>query len=147
MIVLLNELSQQPVQVRLAQHDHVIKQLASQRADEPFQKRILPRTPVGYPNLSDAAGIQECSHTITVDAVVIAEEIPRLLTKRHRFPELLDHPVHGGTVCRPEVNKTSAAVVENQEDVQRIESQRSDCEEINRPGHIQVIPEKGQPSR
>jgi hypothetical protein len=42
-IVVASILSQGPAQMRLAQHDDVVHALATDRADQPLGKRILPR--------------------------------------------------------------------------------------------------------
>ena len=78
--------------------------------------------------------------------VVVAEQIPRLQTKGHRLSQLLGHPVHRRTVGRREMKDLAAAVVENQKHVQRGEVDSRDSEEVNRPGHVEMVPKERQPS-
>ncbi len=85
MVVLSDELPQQSLQVALAQDDHMVQKLSAKGAPESFDERILPRRPVRNPHLLDAAGVQELPHPAAIDAVVIEEEISRLLAVRHGF--------------------------------------------------------------
>ena len=79
MVVVFYELLQQSLQVALAQDDHMIQKLSAKGAPESLDERILPRRPVRNPHLLDAAGVQELPHPAAIDAVVVEEEISRLL--------------------------------------------------------------------
>ncbi len=58
-VVLLDELPHHPLEVSLTQHDHMVQQLSAERANEPFDVRILPRALGGCPHLIDAAVLQK----------------------------------------------------------------------------------------
>lgn len=74
-IILFDELSQQPFKVTLAQHDHMIEHLSPQGSDESLHERILPRTSIGSPNFRDVTSVQKRSYAVAVEAVIIPEEI------------------------------------------------------------------------
>ena len=82
---------------------------------------------------------------MSIDSIIIAEEIARLQTKGHRFSQLLDHPVHGWAVGCSEVNDFSPAVIENEEDVKDMEVKGCHSEEINCPGDDEMISQEWQP--
>ena len=93
-VILVNVLPEQPLQVRLAQHNHVVEQPATQRADKSFNERILPGAPIGDTDFLDAESIEETPHAVAVDAVVVAEQIARLQSPRGRLAQLLEDPTH-----------------------------------------------------
>jgi hypothetical protein len=71
MVVILDELAEEPFEMLLAERDNVVEQLSPERPDEPLDVRILPRAAIGRPDLLDAATAQERRDTQTVDAVVV----------------------------------------------------------------------------
>ncbi len=89
MIVVLDEVAKQPIEMSLVQNNHMVQKLSTQRAYEPFNKWILPRTSVRSLDLLNAAAIEERLDAMAVDAVVVAEQKPGLDTKRRGFTNLL----------------------------------------------------------
>ena len=147
MIILFDELLQEPFQMTLAQHDHIVKDLSPQGADESLHERILPRASVGGTNLGDAAAVQEHSYAVAIEAVIVPEEILGLQAKGHRFTQLLNHPIHVRMSCHGKVYDLTSAVVEDEEDIQRGKVESRDGEEIDGPGYVHVITQKRQPCR
>jgi hypothetical protein len=147
MIILVDERMQEPFQMTLAQHDHVVKELSSQGPDESPDKRILPRASIGGTYFSDATTVQKGSYAGAVEAVIVPEEILGLEAKGHRFTQLLDHPAHMWTSGHGKTYNLAAAVVEDEEHIQRGEAERRDREEIDGPGYVHVVTQKRQPGR
>ena len=145
MVVFLNELPEKSVKVGLAQNNHVIQQLPAKRPNISLYVRILPWTLECRPNFFDSTSLEEGVHTIAVNPVIISKNVSRLATKGRRFPQLLDNPLHGWTICRCKLNDLPATVIEDKEDKYRIEAERRDCKEIYGPGYIHVIPEERKP--
>ena len=48
----------------LVKNNHVVEQLAAQRAEEPFGVGILPRAAIGGANLFNAAAVQESFNAV-----------------------------------------------------------------------------------
>ena len=111
MVVVFDELTQQPLQVALAQDDHMIQKLSAKGAPESFDDQILSRRPVRNPHLLDVAGVEELPHPAAIDAVVVEEEISRLLAVGHGFPQLLNHPAHRRVGRDRVVNDFAATVM------------------------------------
>ena len=59
-----------------------------------------------------------------MDAVVVEKEISRLPAVGHGFPQLLNHPSHRRIGCDRKMNDLPAAVVQDDEDIQRCEPNR-----------------------
>ena len=132
-IKLFDELSQQPFKVTLAEHDHMIEHLSPQGSDESLDERILPRTSIGCADFRDVTTVQKCSYSVTIDAVIVPEEIRGLSAKGHRFTELLDDPIHVRMSCDREVHDLTSAVIKHKENIQRGEVDGRDREEIDGP--------------
>lgn len=69
-VVVVDELVEEPFEVALAQRDDVVEKLAAQRAVEPLDVGVLPGAMDGNRNLLDAAAIQErrlsCSRPVSL---------------------------------------------------------------------------------
>jgi hypothetical protein len=91
---------QDAAQVALVQHEHVIEALVPHGADDPFRKRILPRTPRRREDFSDAQALDTMSKRLAVDSVAIAEKIGRCGVVREGLDDLLGRPLCTGR-CAP----------------------------------------------
>ncbi len=78
-IILVNVFTKQLIKMSLAAHNHVIESLASQRADESLDERVLPRTSIGGTHRLDPASLKQCTGTVAINAVVVVEQVPRLV--------------------------------------------------------------------
>src|SRR6516165_7881321 len=83
--------------------------------------------------------------TSSVDSIVVTEQIAGLLTKRHRFPQLLDHPGHRGMRRHSKMHDLATGMIQDHKDVQDLKANRRHCEEVHGPGHFEVISQEGQP--
>ena len=133
MIILFDELLQQPFKVTLAKHDHMVKQLSPQGSDESLHIWILPRTSIRSPDFLYATAVQKRSHAIAIDGVIVPEEILGLQAKRHRFTQLLDDPIHVRMSCDRKEYEFTSTVMENKEDIHRGKIDSRDREEIDGP--------------
>ena len=73
-MVVLEVLTQDPEQMRLAQHDEVIKAFASDRSDQPLGISVLPRRSGCSQHLCDAHAAKSFAHDVPVGAVAVADE-------------------------------------------------------------------------
>ena len=80
----------------LVQDDHVVQAFAADTPDQPLDVRILPRTPRGDHDLLDPHVPHPLPKGGAVDAVAIAQEIPRGLVPREGVNDLLGGPLRGG---------------------------------------------------
>ena len=147
MVILLNVFGQQTIQVAFTEYDDVIEQLSAKRADKPFHIRILPGASVSCSHFFNAAAIQELPDSVAIDAVIVTEQVSGLATERCGFPKLLNDPLHGRMIRRREMNHFSAAMVEDDEHVEKRKVDGDYREEVHRPGDVQVVVQEGKPVR
>lgn len=105
----------------------------------------MPRTVVGRADFLDPAHIQESAHTVAIDPVIITEQEPGLSIIGHGFFELPDDPVHAWIPGDSEVKDLAPGVIEDHEDIEDFESQSRYRAEVNGPGFLEMIPDKGKP--
>lgn len=106
----------------LTEHDDVMEELPAQGSEKPFDVGILPRTPVSRAHFLNAAGIEEPPDFVAVDAVVVTEEVSRLVTEGRSLPELLNDPGHGRMVGGREMNHLSVAMFEDDKHIEKGEA-------------------------
>ena len=86
MVVIFDELREQQFEMPLVQYDDVIEKFPSESSNESLDIGILPGAAIGRPDLLDAAPFQEGAHTVSVDTVVVPEEILRLFSEGRCLP-------------------------------------------------------------
>ena len=77
----------------LVQDDHVIQAFAANTPDEPLDVRILPRTPWGDQHFFNPHMLHPLPKRGAIDAVPIAQQIPRGLVPRKGVHHLLSRPL------------------------------------------------------
>src|SRR6478672_10183960 len=80
-VVILLVRAQHIPQMPLAEHDHMIEALASDRADQSFSVTVLPRRSWCCRSVANAHRANAARKCLAVDAVAITNEVVR-----HRFP-------------------------------------------------------------
>jgi hypothetical protein len=81
-IIIGNKFAEDPAQVRLPEHDHVVGTFLSDRADQSLHVRILPwRSRCDRP-VPNAHGAQTLYKEETIRSVPVANEIPRCAVPR-----------------------------------------------------------------
>ena len=76
----------------LIEHDHMIEQVASDTANNPFAVAILPRTPWRNLYLFEADVLDTLLKMITVDAVPVPEQVSRCALPGTGVNDLLGRP-------------------------------------------------------
>src|SRR3954452_25300184 len=74
-VVILLVREQHMPQLPLAEHDHMIKALASDRADQSFGIAILPRRSRRYRSVANAHRSNAPGECLSIDAIPITNEI------------------------------------------------------------------------
>jgi len=108
--------SQDAAQVALAQNEDMVKTFASDRADEPLDKGILPGAAGGREDLSDLHALHAVPEGVTVDRVAIAEEIGRCRIVGEGIHDLLRCPFGGGMLGDVEVEDAPPMMCEDDQD-------------------------------
>ena len=126
----------------VAQHDDMIETLAANRADEPFDVRVLPGRARCREHFLGAHGFDDGLNRLKR---AIADKIPWRLVSRKGFPELLRGPrgrrmpSHGG------VHDAPAVMTEDHQHEQQSARCRRHHEEIGRDDLVDMIGQKRAP--
>ena len=100
----------------LAKHDHVIKKLTPDRADEALDVRILPRRPGRCECFGHLEPGDSLAEVTPEDGIAIAQEVARCGVPRERLDDLLPRPLGGRVLSDVEVEHAPAVVGEHYED-------------------------------
>jgi hypothetical protein len=131
-MIILEISSQKPPQMALVQDNHVVQAFAADTPDQPLDVRILPRTPWGDHDLLDPHMLYPLPKGSAIDAVPIAQEIPRGLVPREGINDLLGGPLRGRMLGDVEVDDAPAVVSEHDEDEENAEAGDGHGEEVDR---------------
>src|SRR6476469_4177416 len=112
-VVILLVRAQHIPQMPLAEHDHMIEALASDRADQSFSVTVLPRRSWCCRSVANAHRANAARKCLAVDTVAITNEV-----FRHRFPpaglvDLPGDPFGGWRCCDPNPKNSSAVMSED----------------------------------
>ena len=103
-VVIREEIAQQPLQVSLVEHDDVIEQVSADRADEPLDVWILPGRSRRRDDFRDAHACECLPNFVAVATIAVADQIARRRVEGEGFAELLNDPA-GSRVGRRGVVK------------------------------------------
>jgi len=104
LMVVRQVFGQHPPQMPFAQHDHVVKALPPDRADDPFAVAVLPRRPARDDDRFDAHAIQRVDDLLPIDSIPIPDQGAGCRVKRERLDQLQTGPFGGGVSRHVEVN-------------------------------------------
>ncbi len=144
-VIVLGTRQQNSPQVSLIQHDHVVQTFPPDRADHPFDKRVLPRRTRRGHDLFDTHRRHRRADIGSVRAIPIPDQIPRSRVPRERFPELLGDPRRGRVRRDAEVYDPTSLVAKDDEHEQHRERGRRHHEEVDRCQGSDVVVEKRLP--
>lgn len=137
---------QRATEVPLAENDDVVEALASDRADETFRERILPRTVWRREDFINPHALHAMAKLLAIDSVTVAQEIGRRGVVREGVYDLLGSPVGGGVLGHVEVDDAPAMVSEHDEDEEPAQARCGDCEEVEGDKVSDMIGEERPPS-
>src|SRR3954451_13105151 len=112
-VVILLVREQHMPQMPLAEHDHMIEALASDRADQSFSVTVLPRRSRRCRSVANAHRADTTRKCLAVEMVAITKEVVR-----HRLPpaglaDLPGDPFSGWRSCDANPENSSAVVSKN----------------------------------
>ena len=125
--------------------DDLIKALASERSDQPFDVRILPRTSRRAQHLFDAQARHAPTKGFPIDRVAIPEEIVRRALPREGFDQLLACPLRRRILGDVDKNHFAPVMQEYDEDEEHFEVNRGNGKEIDRHAFRQVVLQERAP--
>src|SRR5262245_10780923 len=144
-MIILEVTGQQPPEMALVQDDHVVQAFTADTPDQPLDVRILPRTPWGDHDLLDPHMLDPLPKGSAIDAVPIAQEIPRGLVPREGLNDLLGGPLRGRMLGDVEVDDAPSRMGQDDQDKEHRVPHGGDHKEIQGHQVLHVIREKGLP--
>src|SRR5258708_3532536 len=87
-VIIGSILAQDPAQVHLPEHDHVVETFPSDRADQSLHVRILPRRSGSDRPVPNAHGTQALYEDRAIRGVPVPNEVTRCTVPRERLGDL-----------------------------------------------------------
>ena len=132
----------QTVQVSLVEHDDVIQTFATDRTNQPFDVRRLPRRARHNPDFLQAQSLGAALELQAVDAITVTEQVLRGRGKGEGFPELLGRPTGRRALDDIEVEDSATIMGKDNENVEHLEGEGGNGEEVDRNHAAEVIAEE-----
>jgi len=143
-VVILDVRRQNAFQMVLTQHDHMIRTLAPDRSDNPFNERILPWTPQCGDDFLDAHAFHAIPKGFPVDPIPIPHQILRGRVPREGFHNLLGRPFRRRIRGHIEMHDSPPVVAEDYQDEQDIECRGRNREKVH-GAFFHMVVQEGPP--
>src|SRR5205823_14628213 len=118
-IIISGKLAQDPAQVRLPEHDHVVETFPSDRADQSLDVRVLPRRSGRDRPVPNAHGAQTLHEERAIRSVPVPNKVTRCTVPGERLDNLTRNPPRGRTSRHPERYPQSTPVTQNHKAMQQ----------------------------
>ena len=145
-VIIANICEAEPYQMSLVQRDHVIQHLAAYAPHPSFRDPVLPRTASACPNSFDPARFQKAAHLGAEFAVTIKDDVAVWAWKRQGLSELLQNPIPRRMRGGVEMENVAPMMLNDEEAIQRSETQRGHGEKVEGGDHLAVVLEECQPA-
>jgi len=142
MVIVFDKFLDQPVAVFLIDWNDMIQKFPAKSSKETLNEWILPRAVIGRANFLYTAHFQKSSNTVAIVSVVVTKYEPWLPIEWKSFLELQDYPFHAGKPGDVEVENLSPGMIEDDEDIQYLESQSGNRAIIDSPRFMEMIPDE-----
>jgi hypothetical protein len=146
-IVILNIRSKYSPQVGLTKDNQVVRALAANRTNDPFDERILPRRAGRADDVLDAHIGDTCTKRLSVNRIAIAHQVFRRGIARKRVDDLLRRPSLVGVARDIDMKNLPTVNREHNEDKENAEGRCRHRKEVDRSRSSEMIFEKRSPTR
>src|ERR1700761_3781111 len=146
LVVITHVRKQDVTEVSLAEHNNVVKAFPSDRTDQPFGIRVLPRRPWRCWSVANAYRSESADKDLTIGPVPVTHEIAGSLFPTACFRDLICDPFCGWMRSDAKPQDMSPVVSHDQ---QSIEQAKRDCrhdEHIHRSDPVRMIAEECPPA-
>ena len=128
--VVLEIIFQDAAQSVFIENNDVIQVFAAKGTDQPLDIGVLPRAAWRSKNFVNAHPLGGLRRLVPVYSIAVTEQIPWGSIPREGFEKLRRSPFLSGKGSDGEMKRTSAIMVEDQEDEEDLEGHRWDEEEV-----------------
>jgi hypothetical protein len=136
---------QDPLQVALVEHNHMIETFSSNRSDQSLHEGPLPRIGWSRPGFFDPHCLHSLDEISPIDAILIPKQVARSGILRKSLDQLLPRPKGGGMRGDVEVDDLPSIVSQDNETEEDSKSNGRDGEEVDRDDLSSVILQKCLP--
>ena len=146
MVVVVDELEQDSAQVALAKGNQMIEALSADCPHPAFRDRVRPRRLDRCSQTLDRQTAGALSEVDPPDAVPVMGQKSRLAVPGCGFNQLPPNPGFGWMGSHLEVKQLTASVVDEEDDVERLEGQGLDDEEVSGPDRLSMVGQESAPA-
>ena len=143
--VVLEIIFQDAAQSVFIENNDVIQAFAAKGTDQPLDIGVLPRAAWRSKNFVNAHPLGGLRKLVPVYSIAVTEQIPWRSIPREGFEKLPRSPFLREKGSDGEMKRTSATMVEDQEDEEDLEHHRWDEEEVYGDEVLGMVVEKGVP--
>ena len=145
-MVVADVFREQSLQMAFIELDDVVQLIAPAAFDPTLRHTILPGTFERGPHWAHLQRSNGYGNLEPVLRIPVEDQKPGGRFKRKRFPQLLDDPHARWMPGDVEMQDATTIVADDEEAVQRPESDRWDHEEVHRGDSFPVVPQKRKPA-
>ncbi len=145
-MVVADVFREQSLQMAFIERDDVVQQIAPAAFDPTLRHTILPGTFERGPHWAHLQRSNGYGNLEPVLRIPVEDQKPGGRFKRKRFPQLLDDPHARRMPGDVEMQDATTIVADDEEAVQRPESDRWNREEVHRGDSFPVVPQKRKPA-
>ncbi len=146
MIVVVDELGQDPAQVALAEGNQMVEALPADCSDPTFADRVRARRLNRRPQTLDSKACDASAEVGTPDPVPVMDQVSRLAVPGCGFDQLPPDPRGGRVGGHLEVEQLAPAMTDEEDDVEGLEGQGLDHEEVGGPDRLGMVGKEGAPA-
>ena len=128
------------------QRDDMVEDLLARTSDPAFGDSILPGSLYARPFRLQARGLQECDHFGVELRIVIQNDVTIRLLSGECLAKLLDYPISRWMGSDIAVQNLPTLMINHEEAIQQLESDRRYGEEIERHNHFAMVVQERQPT-
>jgi hypothetical protein len=146
LVVVANILRNQSLQMAFVHCNDVVQQVAPTTLNPSLRDAVLPGTLERCPHRTDIHRPNNNRNFQAVLAISIENEKPRSGLIWEGLAQLLHDPTTGGMPRNIEMDDTPTTVTDDEEIVEKIESDCWHCEEVHGGNGFSMIAQKGEPA-
>ena len=128
------------------QRNDMVEDLPAGTSDPAFGDSILPGSLYARPFRLQARGLQECDHFGVELRIVIQNDVTIRLLSGECLAKLLDYPISRWMGSDIAVQNLPTLMINHEEAIQQLESDRRYGEEIERHNHFAMVVQQRQPT-
>ena len=145
-VVVIHIIPNQPPQMLFVDRDDVVENLTAATSDPAFCDSVLPWRLNTRALRLQAGCLQECNHLTAEFRVVVQQDVAVWIRSGKHFSQLLHYPIGSRMTGDMDMENSAVPVFNNEEAIQKFESQCGHGKEIHGDDCFAMVGEEGQPA-